>query len=168
MKKAILVGLVLSLVFGVNALGFAASGNLEDPISKSTDLVVTVGKWAELTVDADSLTIDLTAPGDSFTRTTSVHVKTNTGVDVTLTSPGELVEGDLSWEENAPDSALEWFLSFSSSDRDEKSYALTPGSTDTRTLYFYAKWNDAAAEWWKLRATSDGYRGTAVVTVAAK
>lgn len=168
MKKAMLVGLVLSLVLGVNAPGFAARGDLETPISESRDLVVTVGKWAELTVGADSLAIDLVAPGESLTKVTTVQVKTNTAVDVTLTSPGKLVEGDLAWGENQPNSALDWFLSFSDDDRAMKSYVIEPGTTDAQTLYFYAKWNDAADEWWKLRATNTGYKGTAVVTVAAK
>ncbi len=138
MKKAIMVGLALSLVFGVSAVGLAASGDLTSSISESQELVVTVGKWAELTVEADSLAIALTEPGKSDTKSTSVIVKTNTGVQVILTSPGKLIDGNLSWAENQPNSALDWYISFSNSDRAHKSYDLAAGSTDTHTLYFHA------------------------------
>ena len=168
MKKAMMVGLVLSLVFGVSAVGLAASGDLTSSISESQELVVTVGKWAELAVGADSLAIALTEPGKGATKSTSVIVKTNTGVQVTLTSPGTLIDGDLSWAENQPNSALDWYISFSDSDRSNKSYELVAGSTDTSNLYFHAKWNGEAAEWWQLKATNTGYKGIATVTVAAK
>lgn len=183
MKRVPIFWIMMVLVLSVSGMAVAASGDVNKPISLTSELLVSVGKWAEVSVgqdetiggsmpastgfviEDDMLAVSLTRPGDVGLAFTKVKVKSNTDVSVSVTPPEYLADED----GNRAGNALKWFISFDKKDRTATSYIVRAKHPNTRYLYFYAKW-DSGDNWWELQATEPNkpYKGTAVIVVQAK
>mgnify|MGYP001092153085 CR=1 FL=1 len=166
MKRVVAVVLFMALVLGTCSMALASEVSKPTIKEENVDLIVKVAQWATIS-KPNTMTLDLTEPGKSYSISQDIIIGTNTDATVTVSQP-EPTGDNITLSEAIDAGAFSWGLGFQGEHSDARypsdSFDVNASNEVTRKLVFWAEWKDN--NWWKLPA--DAYKGTAVITVYAR